>query len=201
MARTNDIDGSDASAVAAGPIGCFGGGDKRPRQGLRSGDPARVVLALVALCVLTTVLTCVIASHLVWNRTASLPLGLYLRRSSGRVREGDLVALPVPPRVRALVRERGYLPDTGLLIKPVAAVAGDDVCARWGVLFINGEPFGRILTHDSLGRSLPAFRGCGVLPDGWVFLASHHPRSFDSRSFGAVDIHALQGTVTPLWTY
>ena len=199
--RTKNVDGSDACVVAAAPIGGSEGHDKRARQRHRLGDPARVVLSLVALCVLTTSLTCVIASHLVWNRTASLPLGLYFRRTSDQVIEGDLVALRVPPRVRALVRERGYLPNTGLLIKPVAAVAGDEVCARWGVLFINGEPFGRILTHDSLGRSLPAYRGCGVLPDGWVFLASHHPRSFDSRSFGPVDIHALQGTVTPLWTY
>ena len=201
MVRTKDVDASDALAIVSAPIGGSGGGGARPRRGRHPGDPACVVLSLVALCVLTTTLTCITASHLVWNRTASLPLGLYFRRTSDRVREGDLVALAVPARVRALVRERGYLPDTSLLIKPVAAVAGDEVCARWGVLFINGEPFGRILTHDSLGRSLPAFRGCGVLPDGWVFLASHHPRSFDSRSFGPVDIHALQGTVTPLWTY
>jgi type IV secretory pathway protease TraF len=80
-------------------------------------------------------------------------------------------------------------------------VAGDVVCARRGILTINGEPFGRILQGDSEGRELPAYDGCGALPEGQVFLASHHPGSFDSRSFGPVDIHALQGTVTPLWTY
>ena len=75
------------------------------------------------------------------------------------------------------------------------------VCTRRGILYINGEPFGRILPCDSDGRELPAYEGCGALPEGQVFLASHHPGSFDSRSFGPVDIHALQGTVTPLWTF
>ena len=115
--------------------------------------------------------------------------------------EGVLVALPVPPVVRTLVHERRYLPDGSLLIKPVAAVAGDYVCARRGVLFINGEPFGTILSRDSEGRELPAYRGCGPLAEGQVFLASHHAQSFDSRTFGPVDVRALQGTVIPLWTY
>jgi type IV secretory pathway protease TraF len=124
-----------------------------------------------------------------------------MRTPSVRLNEGVLVALRVPPAVRGLVHERRYLPNGSLLIKPVAAVAGDHVCARGGVLFINGEPFGTIRARDSEGRELPVYRGCGVLPAGQVFLAAHHSRSFDSRSFGPVDVRALQGTVTPLWTY
>jgi conjugative transfer signal peptidase TraF len=153
------------------------------------------------VCVCITAFACVAASHLIWNRTASLPFGLYFRSSETRPYEGGLVALRVPPRVRELVHDRRYLPDGSLLIKPVAAVAGDVVCTRRGILYINGEPYGRILARDSDGRALPAYEGCGALPEGQVFLASHHPGSFDSRSFGPVDIHALQGTVTPLWTY
>jgi conjugative transfer signal peptidase TraF len=166
-----------------------------------SRNPAQTVLRLLAVSALTTALSCIVASHLIWNRTASLPRGLYLRSSETRAHEGRLVALRVPPRVRLLVHERRYLPAGSLLIKPVAAVAGDVVCARRGILTINGEPYGRILTRDSQGRELPVYDGCGSLPEGQVFLASHHPASFDSRSFGPVDINALQGTVTPLWTY
>jgi conjugative transfer signal peptidase TraF len=192
--------GVDWSGVAhrAEPVG-DDGGERLGRP--RAANPARMVLGLLAVCVCTTALACIVASHLLWNRTASLPLGLYFRSSETRPYEGALVALRVPPTVRPLVHERRYLPDGSLLIKPVAAVAGDVVCARRGILTINGEPFGRILACDSDGRELPAYEGCGALPEGQVFLASHHPGSFDSRSFGPVDIHALKGTVTPLWTY
>jgi conjugative transfer signal peptidase TraF len=164
-------------------------------------NPARTVFRVLALCVITTSLACIVAAHLVWNRTPSLPLGVYVRTPGVRVGEGVLVALPVPAAVRTLVHDRRYLPDGSLLIKPVAAVPGDYVCTRTGILFINGEPFGSMLRRDSEGRDLPVYRGCGALPAGQVFLASHQPQSFDSRSFGPVDVGSLQGTVIPLWTY
>jgi conjugative transfer signal peptidase TraF len=164
-------------------------------------SPTRTVLGLLGICALTNALACILASHLIWNRTASLPLGVYARSPGVHVSAGVLVALRVPPAVRPLVLERHYLPDGSLLIKPVAAVAGDQVCVRRRILFINGAPFGAVLPRDSEDRELPVYAGCGVLPEGQVFLASHHPRSFDSRSFGPVDVHTLQGTVTPLWTF
>ena len=202
MATRYGIDWSSASPIGSRPTQLPSGGAQPGRaRPVRAADPAQTVLGLLALCALTTALTCIAASRLIWNRTPSLPLGVYLRSPDARAGYGDLVALRVPPNVRQLVHERHYLPGGSLLIKPVAAVAGDEVCVRRGLLTINGTPFGRILTRDSAGRELPTFAGCGVLPDGQVFLASHHPRSFDSRSFGPVDVHALQGTVTPLWTY
>jgi conjugative transfer signal peptidase TraF len=202
MASLQGVDWSDASAARVeAPGRSADAGHPRPWRRVREVSPARTVLSLLVLCAFTTALACLAASHLIWNRTASLPLGLYVRSPGVRVNEGVLVALRVPPGVRGLVHERGYLPDGSLLIKPVAAVAGDHVCARRGVLFINGEPFGSILTRDSGNRELPVYRGCGVLPPGQVFLAARHPRSFDSRTFGPIDVHALQGTVTALWTY
>jgi conjugative transfer signal peptidase TraF len=164
-------------------------------------NPAHVVLALLGLTALVSALACGVASHLIWNRTPSMPLGLYALTPGAHVRRGGLVALRVPERVRSLVHDRDYLPDGSLLIKPVAAVAGDEVCVRAGVLLIDGRRFGRVLARDAEGRELPTYEGCGLVPDGKVFLASAHPRSFDSRSFGVVDVGALKGSVTPLWTY
>jgi len=193
--------GSDASPSRASPSDGGGHGSPARRSRSRGARPGETTLSLLAIGAATTALGCLGASHLIWNRTASLPLGLYLRSSKERACEGELVALRVPPSVRPLVHDRRYLPDGSLLIKPVAAVAGDVVCTRRGVLTINGAPFGPVLSRDSLGRALPVYEGCGALPQGQVFLASHHPGSFDSRSFGPVDIHALKGSVTPLWTY
>jgi conjugative transfer signal peptidase TraF len=198
MAGMQGVDWAKDAPAGRAVQASLGEGPRRRSRGVR---PARAIFGLLAATALASAFACVVAAHLIWNRTPSLPLGLYMRTPGVRVRDGALVALPVPPAVRPLVDDRRYLPDGSLLIKPVAAVPGDFVCARRGILFINGEPFGRILARDSQNRELPAFQGCGVLPEGQVFLASHHPQSFDSRSFGPVDVHALQGTVTPLWTF
>lgn len=199
MASMHGVDWSANEPARDGAHGA--GAPPRARWRYRFASPGRTILGLLAVCTLTTSLGCIVASQLVWNRTASLPLGVYVRTPSVRVSEGALVALPVPPAVRALVHDRRYLPDGSFLIKPVVATAGDYVCTLTGILFINGEPFGSVVPRDSEGRDLPVYRGCGALPAGQVFLASHHPQSFDSRSFGPVDVSALQGTVTPLWTY
>jgi conjugative transfer signal peptidase TraF len=138
---------------------------------------------------------------LIWNATASLPLGLYWRVRQPTTRHGDLVAFAVPQAVRGLVGERGYLPQGSLLVKPIAAAPGDRVCTRGGNLVVNGEAFGKVLTADREGRALPTDDTCGVLPAGQVYVASRTPGSFDSRTFGPVDVREVQARVVPLWTY
>ena len=78
---------------------------------------------------------------------------------------------------------------------------GDTVCAWDGAVRVNGTLLGGVLAEDAEGRALPRFAGCEVLTHGRVFVGSSHPRSFDSRVFGPVDIHLVQGTVRPLWTF
>ena len=155
--------------------------------------------ALATACV--AALACLLGSHLLWNWTPSLPLGLYWVSPGREVHVGALVAFPVPAGVRALVRERRYLPPGAVLVKPVVARASDDVCTDRGTLTVNGAPLGAIATEDTRGRPLPHDTRCGPLPGGVVFVASHLRASFDSRTFGPVPLSELRGTVTPLWTY
>ena len=159
----------------------------------------RAALATAFVCALA----CILGAHLLWNWTPSLPLGLYWLSPGYRrqVRVGTLVAFPVPAQVRALVTERKYLPPGALLVKPVVAAAADSVCTDGGTLTVNGAPLGAIRTADTRGRPLPRDERCGPLPQGQVFVASHLPTSFDSRTFGPVPLSDLRGTVTPLWTY
>ncbi len=201
MAGLYGVDWSSAAAPARSLPVTAPGAAGQPRRHRPTGSPARIALGLLVLSVLTNALASLVGSQLIWNRTASLPLGIYARLPIGNLRRGDEVALRVPASVRQLVRERGYLPEAGLLVKPIAAMAGDTVCRRGDLLLINGAPFGAVRTHDSEGRPLPSFGGCRVLGEHDVFLASAHPRSFDSRTFGPVDVRALQSKVTPLWTY
>lgn len=161
----------------------------------------RLPLRLLAATALACALACLLASHLVWNRTPSLPLGLYWLARGHRASRGDLVAFAVPASVRLLVHERGYLQDGALLVKPVVALAGDRVCTDAGTLTVNGVSLGEIRTSDVAGRPLPHVDVCNAIADRQLYVAGPDPRSFDSRVFGPIRLSDLQGTVTSLWTY
>jgi len=174
---------------------------RRPARSMTVGELEGLLVrtALATACV--SALACLVGSHLLWNWTPSLPLGLYWVSPHAKADVGALVAFPVPGSVRALVLERRYLPPGALLVKPIVAVPADDVCTEDGRLTVNGTPLGAIATADTHGRPLPHDTRCAPLPAGAVFVASHLPTSFDSRTFGPVPISDLRGTVTPLWTY
>jgi conjugative transfer signal peptidase TraF len=173
-----------------------------PRRTLTAREIEASLVRAVLVTACASAIACLVGSHLLWNWTPSLPLGLYwLSRGAARSARGDLVAFPVPEAVRGLVDERRYLPAGALLVKPVVATGADRVCTQDGTLTVDGARFGSVATRDTLGRPLPHPDVCGPLPQGVVFVASHMPTSFDSRSFGPVPLAAIRGTVTPLWTY
>src|SRR4029077_9798378 len=101
---------------------------------------SRLYVRLLLATALFSALACILARHLVWNWTASLPLGLYWLSRGASPARGKLVAFPVPANVEGLVRERQYLPAGAMLVKPVVATAGDHVCTEGGTLTINGQP-------------------------------------------------------------
>jgi type IV secretory pathway protease TraF len=94
-----------------------------------------------------------------------------------------------------------YLPSNIPLIKRVAALGGDHVCAIGNRIAINGRIVARRLTHDRLDRPLPSWSGCNCLGGDEVFLLMGEiPDSFDSRYFGPVPATAIIGKLVALWT-
>ena len=161
----------------------------------------RTLLGVGGVTAAATAATCALATHLLLNVTPSMPLGLYWMHFAARApQRGELVALRVPAPVRALVRDRHYLPDRAFLLKPVGAVGGDTVCIEGDELRVDGAPWGRLRSTDSNGLPLPRDERCAPLPVGSVYVVSPDPRGFDSRVFGPVPINSLHATVTPLWT-
>jgi conjugative transfer signal peptidase TraF len=140
------------------------------------------------------------APLLLWNASASAPIGLYRVISSAPILRGDMVLLLTPDSVRDLAAERGYLPLAVPLVKRVVALAGDRVCAIGDDLFINGKWVARRLEHDHLGRRLLHWQGCHRLGDEVFPLMADVPTSFDGRYFGAVPKSAVIGRLVPLWT-
>src|SRR3546814_1519836 len=70
----------------------------------------------------------VCSSDLVWNASASAPIGLYSVSPGVPADPGDMVIARVPQLWRDLAARRHYLPANVPLVKRVAAAAGDDVC-------------------------------------------------------------------------
>jgi type IV secretory pathway protease TraF len=141
-------------------------------------------------------LTAVVSTRWVrLNVSPSVPYGLYLLRPvPAPLPRGMLVVLPVPASVRPW--HSRLLP----VLKPVAGIPGDVICAVDDILYVNDADFGPIL-REAHGQPLPHFTGCLVVQDDEVFLASAVPQSLDSRYDGPVTVEALTAHALPLWTW
>ncbi|WP_144224680.1 S26 family signal peptidase [Mesorhizobium amorphae] len=138
--------------------------------------------------------------RLVWNVSASAPIGLY-RVVSGTPLRGDLVVAHPPKFIAGLAAERGYLPTSVPLVKRVAALPREHVCAFYEAIIIGGEIVARRLRTDRQGRQLPWWNGCRALgPEEFFLLGVDSANSFDSRYFGPVPVKNIIGRVVPLWT-
>ena len=133
-----------------------------------------------------------------WNASPSVPIGLYaVARAS--LRMGDLALARLPPNVAALAAHRGYLPRSAYLLKPVVAIAGDQVCRHGVRLRINGRLAALARLADRLGRPLPVWHGCRTLDAHEVFLLAHDTDSFDSRYFGPLAHQLIVGRAFFIW--
>jgi len=137
---------------------------------------------------------------LVWNVTASAPLGLY-RSASGPVARGDWVLVTAPHDARELAAVRHYLPRNVPMVKQIAALGGDTVCRFKETVSVNAVVRAVALERDRFGRPLPRWRGCTLLRPGQVFLLTAPPASFDGRYFGPVPANNLIERIEPLWTF
>ncbi len=138
--------------------------------------------------------------RLIWNVTASAPLGLYRVTTDRAPVVGEWAAVTPPPHLAAWLAARGYAPRGVLLIKQVAAMAPQQVCRVGAQIRIDGAPVACALERDHAGRRLPRWRGCRRLAADEVFLLNTDPQSLDSRYFGPLPASAVVGQVRAIWT-
>jgi conjugative transfer signal peptidase TraF len=136
---------------------------------------------------------------LLWNATASAPVGLYWVHEGRSLAVGDWVAARAPEDLRTTFAERRYLPAGVPLVKRIAAVAAQRVCRLGAPVTIDQRAVARALTDDRMGRPLPSWRGCRKLQRGEVFLLNPDPDSLDGRYFGPISARNVVGRLTPLW--
>lgn len=140
---------------------------------------------------------------IVWNSTASTPIGLWRvlpKSSRDHLRVGNFVLFWPDRQSAVLFAKRDYLPLGVPLLKRVAAIAGQTVCEQHGQVSIDGHHVANALVRDGRGRRLIAWIGCGRLRPGFIFvLIPNVPTSLDGRYFGRTPIGSVIGRVTPLW--
>jgi len=139
--------------------------------------------------------------RLIWNASASVPIGLYSVDANSPIEVTDLVAVDAPEPLAIFFAARNYLPKGVPLLKRVRAVSGQTVCRSNLLITVNGIDAGTALEHDRAGRPLPAWRGCLRISTHEIFLMNWEVRdSLDGRYFGPMSIDRIIGRAIPLWT-
>lgn len=164
---------------------------------------ARILgVALVVCVLLVTMELTQPRPRLVWNASASLPVGLYWLEDGRDLKRSDLVLVWLPQAARKLAAERAYLPSNTPAAKRVAALAGDTVCVKNGSVSINHRTVAKALPVDHVGRPLVAWRSCVVLGSDQIFLLTAGAgASFDGRYFGPSQRRDIIGRLVPIWTF
>ena len=138
---------------------------------------------------------------LIWNASASAPIGFYSIAFEGPFEVTDLVAVDAPEPLATFLAERGYLPKGVPLLKRILAVSGQTVCRSNLAITVDGVNVGVARDRDRAGRDLPVWQGCRRIGDGELFLMNHEvPDSLDGRYFGPLPATAVIGRATPLFT-
>lgn len=121
----------------------------------------------------------------------------FLLPAPAKVELGDYLVF----RHRDLSRvQQGLRGDHDLMIKRVGCLPGEQLTTDETHFFTcNGQPLGQALEADSKGRPLPLFSFNGTVPTDKLFMVGTHPRSYDSKYYGFIDVHEISHQALPLW--
>jgi conjugative transfer signal peptidase TraF len=138
--------------------------------------------------------------RLLWNASASVPIGFYVVHSAGRLTADELLVVKPPAALAQFMASRRYLALGVPLMKHVAALPGQIVCRSGFTITVNGIAEAQALDGDTRGRKLPVWQGCRTVRSDEVFLMNADVTdSFDGRYFGSVPDSTIIGSATPLW--
>ena len=159
------------------------------------------IVTTVAVSLLGIASVASFAPKLIWNASASTPIGFYDLAAPHDLKRGDLVAVMPEKPLADFIVARGYIGRGVPLLKHVAALPGQTVCRTGPAVAIDAAFVGDALERDSRGRALPVWQGCRRIADGEVFLMNTAVAdSLDGRYFGALPAREIIGKATPLYT-
>ena len=161
---------------------------------------APVAAMLIGLGLITIPAVAGWQPRIIWNASVSVPLGLYVAAPADHITLGDLALVRPPETLAAFLAERGYVARGVPLLKHVAALPPQVVCAEGAAITVDGETVAHRRMADRLGRVLPAWHGCHGLESGEVFLLNAaEPDSLDGRYFGPLPRTSIVARLRPVW--
>ena len=162
-----------------------------------------VCVSLIALGVVSLVAPAFLQLHrmIVWNASASVPVGLYLLETTDGRYISELVAVVPPEPLATFLAAGNYLPRGVPMLKHVLALPGQTVCRDGLVVTVDKVAVGMARERDRSGRALPVWQGCRVVAQDALFLMNlRSADSLDGRYFGPLPRSAVTGRAHPVWT-
>lgn len=119
-----------------------------------------------------------------------MPIGLYLLCEAKDLKNGDLVAVKLPPEIISQGLERGYIKtkDT-ILVKQLIALPGDKAIYKNNQLLVDDIYTYRcaVTAKDGQGRHMkPLKEGTYTLGNNEYLVLGKNDDSWDSRYFGTI---------------
>lgn len=155
--------------------------------------PAPLVIAGIGLSAIGFSVVSAAPERLIWNRTGSVPTGLYWL-SDEPFTKGGWVVVSARSAEAQWAHLHGVVGRDWPLLKRVAGVFGDEICRDGATVLINGMPSGVALNAAANGVPLPSWNGCRRVEDGQIFLMNAHPSSLDGRYFGITSVRDIEGS-------
>ncbi|MFC3308410.1 S26 family signal peptidase [Blastomonas aquatica] len=136
--------------------------------------------------------------RVLWNASASAPIGLYSVDGSVAPEFGEYVVIQAPQHIARFVAERRYLPEGVPLLKQVAALPGQIVCRTGAIVTVDAAPSATARSRDRVGRAMPVWQGCRRISADELFLLNPAADSLDGRYFGPVPASSVIGIARPV---
>ncbi len=138
---------------------------------------------------------------LIWNASASAPIGFYAIAPADALEVPELVAVLPPAPLGQFMTARGYVGQGLPMLKRVLGLPGQRICRTGLTITVDGAEMGEALKRDRMGRAMLVWQGCRIIAQSEIFLMNSGVRdSFDGRYFGPLPATAVIGRAIPLVT-
>jgi conjugal transfer pilin signal peptidase TrbI len=160
-------------------------------------DLIRATAVVTAIALLGLIFNTRFGLYVDFDEVRCMPERVYLGYPlSGQLRRGDIVSF------RANNRQMFDLMTGKRVAKIVAAVAGDLVESNANGVFVNGKKVAlrsSISIENLMKKNKQLVDMNRALEPGEIFVVGTHPRSFDSRYFGAIQASSVDRRVKALF--
>lgn len=179
---------------------------------MRNFTRRQIVLACApGVCIFLMGIIAGVAGYRI-NLTPSLPKGFWRITNDNNIERGTYASacIPLDAPMMAVAIAKSYLPDGHCpggyapLLKKIVAVSGDTVTLTRQSVIVNGQIIPNTATLAyRVADPLPAIaRGTYVVGENEYWLiANEHPRSFDSRYFGALHRRDIEHGMRPVLVF